>query len=244
MSTSMDIKMFRECRGAHSHSYPQTMVPIQREMKIQIGEAEYDVTPRECCLIPAGMTHQCDYRGRLLVINLTDDLSHIGRADLLSVPMIVSMRGQVERLVELILAEKRQNPEGQAVQHLYSYFYSKLMENCVTPSLRYLTEHFDMPITVNQLAEIENYNVTYYNDWFKQQTGFSPYYYIRCLRISKAKELLQTTGMNVMEVAVSVGYSGNAAFTRAFRDITGSSPRQWRKMAEEQKEREDSGLEM
>lgn len=89
-------------------------------------------------------------------------------------PIVISMVGQIAQLVELIQAELRQNPESNSVSYLYSYLYSKLMDNCAAPSIRYLSEHYDLPITVNQLAEMENYNVTYYNDWFKQQTGCSP----------------------------------------------------------------------
>ena len=93
--------------------------------------------------------------------------------------MIVSMRGQIVQLVELIQAEIRQNADSKAVRYLYSYLYSKLLENCAAPSIRYIAEHYDLPITVNQLAEMESYNVTYYNDWFKQQTGCSPSLYLR-----------------------------------------------------------------
>ena len=102
------------------------------------------------------------------------------------------------QLVDLIQAELKQNPESRSVRHLYSYLYSKLTENCAAPSIRYIGEHYDLPITVNQLAEIENYNVTYYNGWFKQKTGFSPSLYLRCIRINRAKELLANTSFSVM----------------------------------------------
>ena len=80
----------------------------------------------------------------------------------------------------------------------------------------------------NQLAEMENYNVTYYNDWFKQQTGVSPSLYLRHTRIERAKELLVDTEFTVMEIAVMVGYSSNATFTRAFHSITGMTPKAYR----------------
>ena len=84
------------------------------------------------------------------------------------------------------------------------------MDNCAAPSIRYLSEHYDLPITVNQLAEMENYNVTYYNDWFKQQTGCSPSLYLRRIRIERAKELLLKTHYSMMDIAIMVGYSSNS----------------------------------
>ena len=91
-----------------------------------------------------------------------------------------------------------------------------------------ISEHFDLPVTVNQLAEIENYNVTYYNDWFKQQTGCSPSLYLRKIRIDRAKELLLESRYTMMEIALMVGYSSNSTFTRAFHSITGKTPKAFR----------------
>ena len=81
---------------------------------------------------------------------------------------------------------------------------------------------------MNQLAEIENYNATYYSDWFKQQTGVSPSMYLRCLRITRAKELLEDTKYTVMDIAVMVGYSSNSTFTRAFHSVVGMTPKEYR----------------
>ena len=228
MSAQMDISIFNECSGAHSHAYPQIMVPLDSAMLIDVGDTEYEVTPQELCFIPTDMVHQCNYMGKLLVINLTEGVAESQDALLLSYPLIVSMKGQILQLVELIQTELRQNPDSRSVRHLYSYLYSKLIENCAAPSIRYISECYNMPITIGELARIENYNVTYYTDWFKQQTGFSPSFYLRCIRINKAKELLEKTDFSVMEIAVMVGYSSNSTFTRAFHNITGMTPKAYR----------------
>lgn len=228
MSQNVNIHIYHECSGEHTHEYPQILVPLQEKMKIRVGDSEYQVTPQELCFVPPGMVHQCDYIGTLLVINLADGLSDSRDMVLLSYPLIVSMRGQITQLVELIQAELKQNPDSKSVRHLYRYLYSKLMENCAAPSIRYISEYYHLPITVNQLAKIESYNVTYYSDWFKQQTGFSPSFYLRCIRIDRAKELLLSTNFSVMEIAVMVGYSSNSTFTRAFHNITGMTPKAYR----------------
>ncbi|MBR3866635.1 MAG: helix-turn-helix transcriptional regulator [Butyricicoccus sp.] len=228
MSRKVDIQVFNECTGAHAHDYPQILVPLQQPMQITIGSDEYSVTTQELCFVPSGMTHQCNYRGRLLAINLSEDMLDERDIVMLSYPLIVSMGRQIMQLVELIQIEMEQNPSSKSVHYLYSYLYSKLIESCAAPSIRYISEHYDLPITVDQLAKIESYNVTYYNDWFKQQTGFSPSLYLRCTRINRAKELLTTTNFSVMEIAVMVGYSSNSTFTRAFHNITGMTPKAYR----------------
>lgn len=228
MNERVDIQMFEECSGAHSHTYPQIMVPLQKSMDICIENMDYAVTAQELCLVPAGMTHECDFSGRLLVINLTTNMVDNQKLANLTVPLIVSMQGQILQLVELIQAERKQNPGSRSLEYLYSYLYSKLLDNCAPPSIQYISQHYDLPITVNQLADIEKYNVTYYNAWFKQQTGLSPSLYLRNIRIDKAKELLRTTDYGVVDIALMVGYGSNAAFTRAFRSITGMTPKDYR----------------
>lgn len=228
MVHKLDIQVYHECMGMHDHTYPQILVPLQGTMTISIGETDYQVTPQELSFVPAGMAHQCNYRGKLLVINLVGELTEKQDMVLLSYPLIVSMKGQIIQLVELIQQELKQNPQSKTVRYLYSYLYGKLIENCAAPSIRYIAEHYDMPITVNQLAEIENYNATYYSDWFKQQTGVSPSMYLRYIRINRAKELLEETDYTVMDIAVMVGYSSNSTFTRAFHSVTGMTPKEYR----------------
>ena len=228
MVQKLDIQVYHECMGMHDHTYPQILVPLQGAMTISIGETDYQVTPQELRFVPAGMAHQCNYRGKLLVLNLVGELTEKQDMVLLSYPLIVSMKGQIIQLVELIQQELRQNPQSKTVRYLYSYLYGKLIENCAAPSIRYIAEHYDMPITVNQLAEIENYNATYYSDWFKQQTGVSPSMYLRYIRINRAKELLEETDYTVMDIAVMVGYSSNSTFTRAFHSVAGMTPKEYR----------------
>lgn len=231
MNQAINIHMLYECRGKHSHNYMQILVPLQKAMTIYIEEAEYNVTSQELCFIPEGMIHECEFYGKMLVLNMTGTS---GDKDVfLAYPVIVPMRGQIMQLVELIQAELKQNPESKSVHFLYDFLYSKLMENHAPPSVRYISEHYDLPITVNELAEIESYNVTYYNDWFKQQMGISPAAYLRKTRIERAKGLLKSTNFSVTNVAVMVGYSSNSTFTRAFRSITGMSPKAYRESPSE-----------
>lgn len=63
----------------------------------------------------------------------------------------------------------------------------------------------------------------------KALTGQSPSIYIRSIRLHKGKELLETTQMNVNEVAYTVGFSTPAYFSDAFNEAYGVRPSQVRK---------------
>lgn len=229
------IHLYHECMGRHDHTYPQIMVPLKKNMTIEIENKEYTVTSQELVFVPEGMQHCCNFMGDMLVLNICDDIGEQGKI-MLNGPIIVSMQGEILQLVKLIQAELKNNPKSTSVRFLYNFLYSKLLENCAPPSIRYISEHYDLPITIDELAEMENYNVTYYNDWFKQKTGISPGLYLRRIRIEKAKELLKNSSFGVTDIAITVGYSSNSTFTRAFRSVTGMTPKDYRENARGKKE--------
>lgn len=239
MSGILNFQLYHECRGEHEHSYPQILIPLEQSLHIEIGAAEYDVQPKELCFIPPALSHQCNFMGPLLVINVSQEAQAWRKPILSSCPVIIPIRDQIIPLVDLIRAELKQNPESKSVHYLYDYLYSKLMESCVAPSIRYIDEYYYLPITIEQLARIESYNASYYCDWFRQQTGCLPGSYLRNIRIQRAKELLTSTSYSVMEIAVMVGYSSNATFTRAFHSATGLSPKAYRDSAGKRNAMED-----
>lgn len=228
MDNTLDFHLYYECYGECAHDYAQILIPMEQTLYIEIGTDRYEVTSRELCFIPPRLTHRCSYPDRLMVINIPRAALERRMLVLLTEPLILTIRSQVMQLIDLIQAELKQNPDSKSVFCLYNYLYSKLLEHCTAPSIRYISEYYHLPITVNQLAKIESYNAAYYSDWFKQHTGFAPSIYIRFLRINRAKELLKDTSFSVMEIAVMVGYSSNSTFTRAFHNITGMTPKAYR----------------
>lgn len=64
---------------------------------------------------------------------------------------------------------------------------------------------------------------------FKTAEGISVGSYIREVRIERAKELLERTELPVIEVALEVGYSDPAQFSKVFKKKTGIAPSQYRR---------------
>lgn len=63
----------------------------------------------------------------------------------------------------------------------------------------------------------------------KALTGESPARFIQKVRLNKARELLQTTELNVSEIAYEVGFTDPAYFSRAFNKEFGAPPSSLRK---------------
>lgn len=63
---------------------------------------------------------------------------------------------------------------------------------------------------------------------FKKHTGLAPHQYLLQLRIHRARELLYGTDLTVRQIAASLGFEDPYYFSRAFRKMTGRSPKRWR----------------
>ncbi len=87
------------------------------------------------------------------------------------------------------------------------------------------------PWTVAELAGIANVSRTALAQRFTRLLGRPPLTYIADRRLSHAAELLRSSTAPVAAIANEVGYSSEAAFSRAFRRRYGQPPRQWRNAA-------------
>lgn len=131
-------------------------------------------------------------------------------------------------LAQLIKHEVVQNPNSSGIAYLFYYLYSKLVELNECRSLRYIREHFNGPISIELLAKLENYTPAYFTAWFYKKTGQSPSAYLRWFRIERSKELLVSTSYSLLDIALQVGYNSHASFTRAFKEVVGISPQEYR----------------
>jgi transcriptional regulator GlxA family with amidase domain len=64
---------------------------------------------------------------------------------------------------------------------------------------------------------------------FKAATGNKPTEYAQCVRVEKARELLQFTRRTIDQIAWSVGYEDATAFRRIFNRVVGLSPADYRR---------------
>jgi transcriptional regulator GlxA family with amidase domain len=64
---------------------------------------------------------------------------------------------------------------------------------------------------------------------FRGSVGRTPVQYLQAVRIERAKRLLATGGESADEIAAMVGYADATAFFKAFRELTGLTPGEYRR---------------
>lgn len=94
----------------------------------------------------------------------------------------------------------------------------------IQPALEYILQHYDEPITNEQLSEMSGVSTVYFRKLFTDAVGISPIRYIQRIRIRKAKEMLRSDYGSIAEVARSLGFQNIYHFSKAFKAQTGVSP--------------------
>ena len=83
-------------------------------------------------------------------------------------------------------------------------------------------------LKLNDMARAVNLTSFHFCHLFKAQTGSSPAKYLKTLRLERARELLETTLLNVKEIRALVGLTDESHFARDFRAAYGLTPQQYR----------------
>ena len=95
-------------------------------------------------------------------------------------------------------------------------------------AIRYLGKHIAEPLSLDSLSKQLLTSKFHLCRAFKQHNGISIQQYIVEKRVMLAKERI-TEGMKPAEAAFSVGFSNYSSFYRAYKKLTGHSPKSERK---------------
>lgn len=103
-------------------------------------------------------------------------------------------------------------------------------DSIVKRTKAYILENYSKEgLGLKEVARAMRLSPYYLARLFKSSEGMSVGRYIREVRIARAKELLESTDLPVIEVALEVGYSDPAQFSKVFKQKTGLAPSQYRK---------------
>lgn len=94
----------------------------------------------------------------------------------------------------------------------------------------YINSNLSADLTLTKLAEVGGFNSSYLSRVYKQVYGMTISEYIINKRLGKAKDLLVNKKYKINEIATQVGYISAHSFTRAFKNVEGISPIEYREL--------------
>ncbi|MEU8243506.1 AraC family transcriptional regulator [Actinoplanes missouriensis] len=87
------------------------------------------------------------------------------------------------------------------------------------------------PMDVPALARIAHVSPAHFTRVFRATFGETPHRYLQRRRVERAMFLLRSTGEPITDICFKVGFISTGTFSRTFREIVGSSPRDYRRSA-------------
>ena len=117
------------------------------------------------------------------------------------------------------------------IYHYQTHPTSKTIttENIIQNALIYINSNFANEITLADVAKHANCNPTYLSEYFHKKMDVTIKQYVTILRIKKAKKLLTSTNLPIMNICFESGFSSIASFNRNFLEIESVSPSEYRK---------------
>jgi AraC family transcriptional regulator len=95
----------------------------------------------------------------------------------------------------------------------------------------FLESHLADRTSISELAGLLHLSRFHFIRAFKKTVGMPPHQFILRRRVERARELLANNDLSVGEIAERTGFNGAAQLSRAFRQIVGTTPTDFRRGA-------------
>jgi AraC family transcriptional regulator len=99
----------------------------------------------------------------------------------------------------------------------------------IQQAIAYIHDHLAEDLTIAAIADELEMSQYYFSRLFKQAIGVSPYRYVMEQRIEAAKHLLKKTPLPISAISEQVGFANQNQLTVQFRNLTGTTPSNYRK---------------
>jgi AraC family transcriptional regulator len=84
-------------------------------------------------------------------------------------------------------------------------------------------------LNLHTLASGSGYSRSHFLRAFYGSTGYTPHRFLVHLRVEKAKEMIRNGSSSLIDVALECGFSSHPHLSRAFRQVLGLTPSQYRR---------------
>jgi len=255
-----DAATLRSVLGVSSnyHHRFELLVVLEQGGSARVGENTFRLEPGECVLVfPHQFHHYTDIgEGPIEWLFITFELAESAAlASLRDHPVVLDQ--EALRLVRDVVTEHVHPANGEEDVVEIAYRLSQLLKHLVyappipeerrggvkksDDSRDVILERINREVRSNlahapgieELAQRLGYSASHLRAMFRSNLGISLGKYIRESRLAEAAKLLQSTNLQVTEVAQKSGFESLFAFSRAFKKAYGMAPTAYAKMVGE-----------
>src|ERR1700693_1848072 len=139
----------------------------------------------------------------------------------------------VNRLADILFIQCVRAHIASSSETCKSGWLRAIFDSRIGAALKAMHERIENPWTVETLAAAAGMSRSAFALRFKEVLGETPLEYLTNWRMYRATGLLREGDRKLFEVAKSVGYDSDAAFSKAFKRVLGAAPREFRRSAAE-----------
>ncbi len=237
----MENKFYsKECNVFYSGMQSECPEIIQVDDDILMKQMKQDIKMKDVSILREHFARFCaKYQNqnsfsqvyvKFLFSNLLkdfyDNLPNVSEKDL---------NEEIDRLYYATEFEEVKNLVYQNIERLEKVFglNPQMAHREIEVVKRYIYDHYEEEISVDQLGELVYMAPSYLSAVFKKETGQNLSKFIKAYRMEKAKELLETTMTKIVDISTACGYQNVSYFCSSFRDYYGMSPQKFRENGEE-----------
>ena len=92
----------------------------------------------------------------------------------------------------------------------------------------FMSLHLSEALSVSDMAERAGLSASRFSQVFRDRFGRPPHQFLLHLRIQRAQDLLQHTGLTMREISVQCGFSDVHHFAKTFKRLSGQTPGSYR----------------
>ena len=105
--------------------------------------------------------------------------------------------------------------------------------------IRHIEDHLDGDLSLAALSQVAAFSPFHFHRLFKAMVGENVYEYVKRIRLERsAHYLANRSDWSITEIAAACGFASLSAFSRAFSEHFGVSPREYRRNPEQSKNRQ------
>ncbi|MDR3750114.1 MAG: AraC family transcriptional regulator, partial [Terracidiphilus sp.] len=136
---------------------------------------------------------------------------------------VVATRLAEVLFIQILRAHIASRPERNRPEHNKGWLRA-VFDPQIGTALRAIHDRVNTPWTVESLSEAAGMSRSAFAARFKELLGQTPLEYVTEWRMQKAMQLLEQRDKKLIDVARSVGYESDAAFSKAFKRVVGANP--------------------
>lgn len=238
----------------HAHDFHQIVITLCGSSEFEIEGLGGRVNAFSGCIVPANHEHYYSGHGhnRQLIIDLPENApaltgEHRELVALFDVPRFFALDNPLRHYLAFMESELAQGFDTSPVSFQQDRLAATLLGSLKarlghTPSAslrridvslidRFINRHLADELRVADLARLACLSEAHFSECFRNQTGLSPWQYVKRRRLHAARQLILQSRLPLTDIAIQTGFANQSALSHAFRRSYGISPRALRQEA-------------